>query len=80
MEKDDFYNNIGKNIKKYRLEYNKNSKMTQEMLAEKARISVSLLSKLESSRYSQGISIECLYKISTILNVPLGKFLEINNE
>ena len=71
--------NKGKNIKKYRLAY-KNEKITQEKLAELINVSVSLISSLESNKTKKGISINNLYKISVILNVPISKFFEENND
>ena len=73
MKEEDFYNIIGQNIKKYRNEYNKKyGKMTQELLAEKLNTSVSFISKLESKRTYQSISIPTLYKISIILKKLLA--------
>ena len=80
MNKYDFYKNIGKNIRKYRLEYSKYTPMTQEMLAEYANVSVSLISKLESNKENIGISIEVLYRISIILEKNISGFLEENND
>ncbi len=72
---------IGNNIKKYRLLYSKTkSKMTQENLAELLNVSVSLISSLESNKTNKGISITNLYKISVILDVPIHKFFEVENE
>lgn len=66
---------VGKNIKKYRKLYSKNNiKMTQEMLAEKINVSVSLISSLESKKTIKGISIANLYKISIVLEVPVSSF------
>lgn len=77
MKEKDFYNIIGQNIKKYRNEYNKKyGKMTQELLAEKLNTSVSFISKLESKRTYQSISIPTLYKISIILKIPIDKLIE----
>ena len=68
---------VGKNIKKYRLLYNKNGeKLTQERLAEIINVSVSLISNLESNKSNKGISITNLYKIATVLEVPIQKFFE----
>ena len=79
MNQDKLNNIIGKNIKKYRLAY-KNEKITQEKLAELINASVSLISSLESNKTKKGISINNLYKISVILNVPISKFFEENND
>lgn len=77
MKEEDFYNIIGQNIKKYRNEYNKKyGKMTQELLAEKLNTSVSFISKLESKRTCQSISIPTIYKISIILKIPIDKMIE----
>jgi len=72
---------IGKNIKKYRKQYNeKIGKLTQEDLAEAINVSVSLISSLESNKTVKGLSISNLYKISIVLGVPMSKFLEDSNE
>ena len=78
MNQDKLNDIIGKNIKKYRLEY-KDEKITQEKLAELINVSVSLISSLESNKTKKGISINNLYKIS-LVNVPIDKFFEEDNE
>ena len=81
MKKEELNRIVGQNIKKYRLLYNKNiDKMTQEDLAEAINSSVSLISSLESNKTNKGISITTLYKISIVLNTPISKFLEDDNE
>ena len=71
---------IGSNIKKYRKLYNKNGvKMTQEKLAEAIDVSTSLISCLESNKIIKGISINNLYKISIVLEVPIDRFFEEKN-
>lgn len=80
MEKNKLYKIIGKNIKKYRLTCSEGV-LSQETLAEYVGISTSLLRKLESDKANQGISIETLYKISIVLNVPISSFItEDKNE
>ena len=75
MNQQDLNKIIGKNIRKYRLLYNKKfGKMTQENLAEAINSSVSLISNLESSKSNKGISITYLYKISVVLNTPINLF------
>lgn len=69
--KEDIYNIIGKNIKKYRLERN----MTQRELAEKLLLSDSFIAKLESVTH-QTISIDTLEQISYILNKDIRDFFE----
>lgn len=69
------YSTIGKNIRYYRKLYSLNKKeLTQEALAEIANVSTSLIGNLESKKTYQGISIYNLYKISSILEVPIEKF------
>ena len=71
----ELYSIIGKNIRYYRKLYSLNKKeLTQESLAEIANVSTSLIGNLESKKTYQGISIYNLYKISTILEVPIEKF------
>ena len=68
---------VGSNIKRYRLLYNINvGDLKQKDLAKKIGVSVSLIGGLESKKVSQGISLYNLYKISEVLNVPIGKFFE----
>ena len=69
--KEDIYNIIGKNIKKYRLENN----LTQRELAEKLLMSDSLSAKLESVTH-QTISIDTLEEIAHILNKDIKDFFE----
>ena len=69
--KEDIYNIIGKNIKKYRLENN----LTQRDLAEKLLMSDSFIAKLESVTH-QTISIDTLEEIAHILNKDIKDFFE----
>lgn len=72
---------IGKNIKKYRRKtFIDGKRLTQEKLAELINVSVSLISSLESNKSKKGISINNLYKISIVLNTPISKFMEDNDE
>ncbi len=81
MEQDKLNKIIGKNIKKYRRKtFIDGKRLTQEKLAELINVSVSLISSLESNKSKKGISINNLYKISIILNTPISKFMEDNNE
>ena len=82
MTQKELNNIIGINIKKYRKDYNKlhNTNITQERLAELINVSVSLISSLESNKNNKGISISNLYKISIVLDVPINKFFEVNDE
>lgn len=81
MEQDRLNKIIGKNIKKYRRKtFVDGKRLTQEKLAELINVSVSLISSLESNKSKKGISINNLYKISIVLNTPISKFMEDNNE
>lgn len=71
----ELYSTIGSNIRYYRKLYSINKKeMTQEHLAELLNVSTSLIGNLESKKTRQGISVYNLYKISTILEVPIEDF------
>lgn len=78
MEEKNIYNIVRKNIKKYR-KLNKN-KITQEQLAELIDVSASYISGLESDKSNKGISINVLYRISIVLDVPINKFFEVTND
>ena len=81
MEQDRLNEIIGKNIKKYRkITIIEGKKLTQEKLAELINVSVSLISNVESNKSKKGISITNLYKISVVLNIPISKFMEEDNE
>ena len=81
MEQDRLNKTIGKNIKKYRkITIIEGKKLTQEKLAELINVSVSLISNVESNKSKKGISITNLYKISVVLNIPISKFMEEDNE
>ena len=64
--KDDIYNIVGRNIKKYR----KLNNMTQKELAEKLILSESFIAKLESKTH-QTVSLDTLEQISHVLNIEI---------
>lgn len=66
MNKDDIYNTVGKNIKKFR----KISGLTQRQLADKLLLSESFIAKLESTTH-QTISLDTLEQISNVLNIDI---------
>ena len=70
-ERDNIYNVIGKNIKKYR----KMRGYTQRELADKLLLTDSFIAKLESYTY-QTISIDTLEQIANFLNVDIAKFFD----
>lgn len=69
--KENIYNIIGKNIKKYR----KLKGWTQKELADRAMASDSLIAKLESITY-QTISIDNLEHIADVLEVDIKNFFD----
>ena len=71
MIKEDIYNIVGKNIKKYR----KKNGLTQRMLAEKLLLSESFIAKLESTTY-QTISLDTLEQIAHVLNIDIKNLFD----
>lgn len=68
----DLYFVIGKNIKYYREQRH----MTQAQLAEKAKISISYLSKIEAAGCFKSLSISVLNQIANVLDVEISNFFE----
>ncbi len=72
------YELISKNIKYFRLhnnsKYSSYGKITQEQLAEKADLSHSLISNIESVKVQQSFSIAVLYRIARVLEVDIREF------
>lgn len=64
--------NLGKNLKKYRL----NCNMTQEQLAEKIRINPTYVGKLEAGKNNP--SVKMLFKISRAMNVKLSDIFDFD--
>jgi len=56
--------------------YRKLRGMTQEAFAEKVGISWSYLAKIESPTRAFGISMETLFSIADVLDVPVSKLFE----
>ena len=70
------YQNIGNNIKYYRLLYSlQKQKLTQESLAEKIDVSTAFIGNLESNKIQQGLSVYTLYKLSKVLNVSVDDLM-----
>ena len=63
---------VSKNIKKYRLE----ASITQEQLAVDIGKSYDFVRRLEFKKGEIGCSLDTLYRISVVLNQPMGKFFE----
>ncbi len=72
-ELENFYKIIGNNVKKVR----QNKSVTQMQLANAiGHNSVGHIAKAELNKYGKHFSIENLYKISKILDVPISVFFE----
>lgn len=56
--------------------YRKLSDMTQEAFAEKIGKSWSFLAKVESPTRPFGVSMETMFKMADVLNVPVSKLFE----
>lgn len=63
---------VSKNIKKYRL----GAGITQEQLAVDIGKSYDFVRRLEFKKGEIGCSLDTLYRISVVLNQPMGKFFE----
>ena len=63
---------VSKNIKKYRLD----AGITQEQLAVDIGKSYDFVRRLEFKKGEIGCSLDTLYRISVVLNQPMGKFFE----
>ena len=50
--------------------------MTQEQLAEQAKLSTVFLAQVEAPGVRMGISLESLFRIADALAVPLSKLVE----
>lgn len=68
----ELYRKIGQNIKKYRII----SELTQQQLADKAQISLSYLSKIESDKCSKSMSVSVLNQLANVLNLKIETFFE----
>lgn len=66
------YKIIGQTIKKYR----KQRGLTQEQLADKVSISISYLTKIEALNCDQPFSLEVIFDIAEVLEIPVHALLE----
>lgn len=66
------YKKIGQRIKYYRMQKG----LTQEQLADKVGISKSYLTKIEAPNCDKPFSLEVLFDISAVLNIPVSYFFE----
>lgn len=77
QELENFYKIIGKNVKNAR----QNKNITQMQLANAiGHNSVGHIAKAELNKYGKHFSIENLYKISKILDVPISSLFEEINQ
>jgi len=72
----EFYEEISRNIKKYRKQRN----ITQAQLAEKAELSSEFIRRIESKKCKKNFSIETVYLISLALSIPPEKLFVISKE
>lgn len=68
----DLYRIIGTNIKYYREQAN----LTQSQLAERAKISISYLSKIEAAGCHKSFSLYVLNQIANVLDIEIIEFFK----
>ena len=56
--------------------YRKKAGYTQEAFAEKINRSPNFLAQVEGTGTTRGVSLETLFKIADVLNIPASKLLE----
>lgn len=56
--------------------YRKKAGYTQEVFAEKIGKSVNFLAQVEGTGTTRGVSLETLFKMSDVLDIPASKLLE----
>ena len=70
------YNIFSNNVRFYR----KKMHYTQEMLAEKADISISYIKQIESGKEYKNISLSVMQKLAKVLNVNVKSLFTTENE
>ncbi len=70
------YEQVSRNIKKYRKERG----LTQAQLAEAVGVSHEFIRRIESKKGKKTFSFETVWNISKVLNVGLDKLVEIDPE
>ncbi len=68
------YEQIARNIKKYRKEVG----ITQAVLAERVGVSHEFIRRIESKKGAKTFSVDTIWKISLALDVEPGKLFEID--
>lgn len=56
--------------------YRKKADYTQEVFAEKINKSVNFLAQVEGTGTPRGVSLETLFKMAAVLQIPASKLLE----
>ncbi len=56
--------------------YRKKAGYTQEVFAEKINKSVNFLAQVEGTGTTRGVSLEALFKMAAVLQIPASKLLE----
>lgn len=56
--------------------YRKRAGYTQEVFAEKINKSVNFLAQVEGTATTRGVSLETLFKMADVLQIPASKLLE----
>ncbi len=56
--------------------YRKKAGYTQEAFAEKINKSVNFLAQVEGTGTTRGVSLETLFKMASVLEIPVSKLLE----
>ena len=56
--------------------YRKKADYTQEVFAEKINKSVNFLAQVEGTGTTRGVSLETLFKMAAVLQIPASKLLE----
>ena len=56
--------------------YKKKAGYTQEVFAEKINKSVNFLAQVEGTGTTRGVSLETLFKMASVLQIPASKLLE----
>ena len=68
------YEQIARNIKKYRMA----AGITQAVLAEKVGVSHEFIRRIESKKGIKTFSVDTIWKISVVLKIDPGKLFEID--
>ena len=59
--------------------YRKKAGYTQEVFAEKINKSVNFLAQVEGTGTTRGVSLETLFKMAAVLQIPASKYLKMTD-